>query len=330
MKGVQYHSGITLMVIALGIGLLLMLAKFLAYYLTNSNAILTDALESIVNILAGGLALYSVIYASRGKDMDHPYGHGKIEFVSSAVEGILILVAGTILFGKGLYHFFYPNELSQLDIGILITLVTAIIHYFLGLKLVKRGIMTNSMAMTTSGKHLQSDAYSSFGILVGLVFIYFTDWDWVDNLMAMGFGAVIGVTGYRVLKKSMAGILDESDFKVITRWVKKLDSNRRDPWIDLHNFRIIKYGSALHVDCHLTLPWYYKLDESHEEVKLLERSIEEISDAPVELFVHSDPCTPESCPYCLVKDCPVRQHPFKKRLEWTMEKIIKDQPHQGQ
>ena len=103
---------------------------------------------------------------------------------------------------------------------------------------------------------------------------------------------------------------------------------RRPAWIDIHNLRVVKYGSSLHVDLHLTLPWYDNLQKSHEEVKELEILVNKQFENRVEFFIHTDPCLPTGCPICAVENCPVRQHDFKKKLEWDLPLIMKNKPHQ--
>lgn len=314
---------------ALVIGFLLMAAKFVAFFLTSSNAILTDALESIVNIAAGCFALYSLWLASHPSDANHPYGHGKVEFLSAAFEGALILLTGVVIIIKSIYNFIYPQELDALPTGILLTAGSGLINYLLGFYLVKKGKQYNSMTMEADGQHLKSDAYSSAGMILGLTVLFFTDWVWLDNVIAIGFGIVINVTGFRLLRQSIAGIMDEADYKVMEQIIDILNRNRRDNWIDIHNMRVIKYGSALHVDAHVTLPWYLSLQKAHEEIEGIDHLVNEEVSANVEFFLHADPCLPSSCPICQKRDCTVRQYPRKKRIEWTLDTALMNRRHEG-
>lgn len=178
------------------------------------------------------------------------------------------------------------------------------------------------------GKHLKSDAYSSAGLLVGLVLIYFTNINWLDNITAIIFGGIILYTGFKLVRASVAGIMDEADYQLIENMVKFLDEHRRENWIDVHNFRVIKYGATLHIDCHLTVPWYFTTRQSHEEVKLFEKVIAQNLSSPVELFVHVDPCEPPgNCTICRKADCEVRQATLQTNVQWTLANIMKDQKH---
>src|SRR5690606_34330435 len=126
---------------------------------------------------------------------------------------------------------------------------------------------------------------------------------------------------------SIAGIMDEADTMLLKNMVKLLNENRRENWIDLHNVRFIKYGSKLHCDCHLTVPWYLNVSEAHTEIEVLASLIRKEFGASVELFVHSDACMEFSCRICSKQNCLVRQHPLEKKIPWTIENIIEDSRH---
>jgi cation diffusion facilitator family transporter len=145
------------MKMAVAIGVILMAAKFVAWQLTQSNAILTDALESIINVVAGSFALYSLYYASKPKDEDHPYGHGKIEFFSAGIEGALIFIAGLGMVIKAAYSFFHPAILEKIDLGIYLSIATAAVNFFLGRHLISLGKKSRSTTLVADGKHLISD-----------------------------------------------------------------------------------------------------------------------------------------------------------------------------
>jgi cation diffusion facilitator family transporter len=312
---------------ALAVGGVLLLLKFGAWAWTNSNTILTDALESIINIVAGGFALFSLSLALKPKDEDHPYGHGKIEFISAGFEGALILIAGIGIISKAIWDMFHLHEVQGLDVGVIITAVAGGTNYFMGRLLVKRGRKLKSITMEASGEHLQSDAYSSVGLIVGLGIVWATGIDMLDNVLAIVFGIVIMVTGYGLVRRSIAGIMDEADEDLILSFVEEIEGHREADWIDVHNLRVIKYGSNLHMDCHLTLPWYYDTRQSHDRMKDFEDMVKELSERPVELFIHVDPCEPISCHICQKMDCPKRQHPKEKRIKWTVENITTNRKH---
>ncbi|QCR24922.1 cation diffusion facilitator family transporter [Pontibacter sp. SGAir0037] len=309
------------------IGLLLLITKFVAYFYTNSNAILTDALESIINVVAGSVSLYSLILSARPRDINHPYGHGKIEFLAASLEGSLILIAGTIIIVKSFYNLFSPVELQQLDAGIILTAVAGLINFGTGYLIVKKGQQNKSMVLVAGGKHLKSDAYSTAGILAGLLLIYLTGQVWLDSVVAIVFGLVICYTGYRIVRSSLAGIMDEADYELLKEIVDVLNENRRENWIDIHNLRVIKYGATLHIDCHLTVPWYLNVLQAHDEVEAVGKLVREKIDPSIELFIHTDPCIAPSCTVCEKPDCNNRRQDFKQRVKWEFEKVIADKKH---
>ena len=309
------------------VAVLLFLIKIIAFFLTRSVAILTDALESTVNVIAGFVGLYSLYIASKPKDTDHPYGHGKAEFLSAAVEGTMIIVAGFIIIYEAIDNFIDPHKLQKLDWGILMVSITAAINYVVGFISLRNGKKNNSLALIASGKHLQSDAYSTLGLVVGLAIIYFTGKVWLDSAVAILFAFIIIYTGYKILRSSIAGIMDEADSELLKKLIALLNNNRRENWIDLHNLRVIKYGGQLHVDCHLTIPWYLNISEAHQEIELLTGLVKKELGDSVEFFVHTDPCLDFSCPICTKSDCAVRKHPFTKRVDWTLENTLSDMKH---
>lgn len=309
------------------ISVLLLVIKFIAYYSTHSVAILTDALESIVNVAAGFIGLYSLYVAAKPRDGDHPYGHGKAEFLSAAIEGTLIGSAGAIILYKGIQHLIHPVALYKIDLGIWLVAITAIINFIVGYFCLRTGKMNNSMALMASGKHLQTDTWSTVGIITGLILLYFTGYKWIDSVVAILFAVFIIYTGYQIVRRSIAGIMDEADVKLLGRMVHILNANRKENWVDLHNLRVIKYGSVLHMDCHLTVPWFQNIHEAHREIDILAKMIRKEFGDSVELFVHSDGCLPFSCQICDKKECPERKNSFVRKIDWTLQNISQDKKH---
>jgi cation diffusion facilitator family transporter len=310
------------------LSVLLLAAKIFAYYITHSVSILTDALEGIVNVAAGWFGLYSLYLSAKPRDSDHPYGHGKIEFISAGIEGAMVSVAGVLILFEAIKNLFIPAGIAQLNTGMIILSVTAAINFVVGTISVRAGNKSNSLALHASGKHLLSDTYTTVGILVGLLMIYLTGIVWIDSLVALLFSFIILYTGFRIIRKSLAGIMDERDLGLLRQMIEALNKNRNNNWVDLHNVRIIKYGSVLHVDCHLTVPWYMNVHEAHDEIDSLKSIVEKEFGPAIEFFVHSDGCLPISCPVCIKDDCPVRQHAFQRQITWTVQNTEQNEKHQ--
>lgn len=309
------------------IGIVLFLGKLVAWHLTNSDAVFSDAMESIVNIIAAFMGLYSLYLAAKPKDVEHPYGHGKVEFVTSGVEGALIIFAGIIIIVQAIDSLLHGNVPKKLDWGILIVAVTAGINYLMGYISVKKGLQQNSLVLQSSGKHLQSDTFTTLGVVLSLVLVYFTHIYWIDAAVALIFGGYIMIVGYKIIRKALSGIMDEADLKMLTKLATVMNENRKPEWIDLHNTRIQQHGSGLHIDAHLTLPWYFELRKAHEEMEEAYKLIAANSDRMIEFNFHLDDCKPFSCEICELWECPVRQHAFVKKIEWDADNISQEQKH---
>ena len=310
------------------IGAVILLLKFAAYYLTNSNSIFSDAMESIVNVAAGSFALYSLILAAKPKDRDHPYGHGKIEFISAGIEGTLILVAGIGIIYKSLEGLIFSYELGKLDVGVYLAGGAGLLNYGLGWLTEYYGKQNGSPTMIASGKHLKSDGYTSAGMIAGLGFVLLTGQVWIDSAIALAFGGFIGFIGVKEIRKSYAGIMDEADFELLRKLISEIDKNRNENWIDLHNFRTQKFGKGIHIDCHVTLPYFLTVKEAHKEIDHMEEFVKNQHPNGVEMFVHTDPCIPTSCRICTKQSCTVRSSSFEERITWELKNVLENEKHQ--
>jgi cation diffusion facilitator family transporter len=309
------------------IAIVLFIMKIIAWAITGSVAILTDTLESIANVAAGLIGVYSLYVSAKPRDVDHPYGHGKVEFISAAIEGSFIIIAGSFVIYEAIINLIKPHQLNSLDNGIILISITAVINYFTGVVCLGIGKKNNSLALIASGRHLQSDTYTTGGIIIGLLLLLFTGITWIDSAIAILFAIIILVTGYKIIRSSVAGIMDEADIGLLKDMVETLNKNRSVNWVDMHNLRIIKYGSTLHLDCHLTVPWYFNVNEAHHEIDALSTLVRKKYGESVELFVHSDGCLDFSCSICEKLECAVRKHDLIRKIPWTMENISRNHKH---
>lgn len=308
------------------VGIILFAGKLIAWYLTNSDAVFSDAMESIVNIISAFMGLYSLYLAARPKDENHPYGHGKVEFVTSGVEGSLIIFAGIMIIVESIDSLLHGNNLKKLDYGIFIVLGTAIINYFMGYISIQKGKKENSVVLISSGKHLQSDTITTVGVVFSLILVYYTKINWIDAAVALAFGSYIIFVGYKIVRKSLSGIMDEADPELLQKLAKFLNENRKKEWIDIHNTKIQQYGANLHIDAHVTLPWYNSLRDSHQEMENIIKLIAKNTDRNVEFNFHMDDCKPYSCEICEL-NCTQRIHDFKQKIEWNSESISQPTKH---
>lgn len=310
------------------LSVILFAAKMIAYYFTNSLAILSDALESIVNVLAGFIGLYSLYVAAKPKDIGHPYGHGKAEFISAAAEGGLIVASGMLILYEAIINFIQSKPIEKLDAGLYLIAATAVVNFAAGFICIKIGKKNNSLALHSSGRHLIIDTYSTLAIIAALAIMLYTKFYLLDKVIACILSVLIIYNGYTILRKSIAGIMDEADMKLLERLLKVLNDNRRQNWVDIHNLRIIKYGSILHIDCHLTVPFYLNVLEAHDEVDALkEKMIHEFGDS-IEMFVHTDGSYPVSCGVQFNNEGRACPAPLGLRKEWTLENIMKNERHE--
>lgn len=305
-----------------------MIVKFYSYYITQSNAILTDALESIVNVVASSFAMYSIYLSSQPKDDNHPYGHGKIEFFSAGIEGILIILAGIFIIYQSVYSLLFPQSLFMLPMGMALVGFSGVVNGILGYVLLKKGKELNSITLQADGKHIFTDAISSFVLILGIAVIYLTNLYFLDSVFSLIFALYIIYNGYTLVRRSVAGLMDETNPEALGLTVKILNKHRKANWIDIHNMRVQQYGGDSHIDLHLTLPYFYDLVKVHDEVHHIEEVLENNLPGYVEVFVHADPCIPESCcNYCQIKSCPVRKIPAIQKIKWDGVNMSKNQKH---
>lgn len=311
--------------IILTVSFLILVGKFTAYFLTRSVGVLTDAMESIVNVVAGFISLLSLRWAARPSDREHPFGHGKIELISASVEGILIGAAGVMIIYEGILRLLEPVPVQKLDVGILIVAVGGMLNYLLGCYSIRVGKKHDSIALVAGGKHLKSDTYSTIGLVAGLLVLYFTGIAWIDSALALLFGAIILFTGISILRKTIANLLDSADQELLSDLARTIDGSRQPEWVDIHNARVTKYGNVLHLDCDLSLPWYYTLEQGHRCGARFERILQERYSDRLMLTLHLDPCNvfeQPRCPTCSLPDCPYRKAPFLKREPVSLSGLI--------
>ncbi len=313
---------------SLVIGLGLMALKFVAFWLTDSAAILSDALESIINVVAASFALGSVIIAAKSPDPTHPYGHGKIEFFSAGFEGALIIAAAVGIFYQAWPRLLHPQGIPSLQSGMLLILVAALVNLVLGLALVMVGQRTHSLTLIADGKHVLTDVYTTGGVVVGLLLVMFTGWNWLDGAVAILVGLNILVTGARLVRQAFAGLMDTSDPALLEEISGTIASNRKDIWIDVHQLRARRAGNRILIDFHLILPRDLLLDESHREVKELEKILSDHFGGRADILIHADPCTEPECPICGYDPCIHRRAGTKMQRLWRKD-VITHGPYEG-
>lgn len=311
------------------VGALLLIAKFLAYFITNSVAILTDALESIVNVVAGIIGVYALYLTMQPADESHPYGHGKVELISSSVEGSMIIIAGALIIFESVSRLISGDyTLRSLDLGLVIVAVAAVVNFAMGFTAIKMGRSSHSPALEASGKHLCSDTYSSVGIILGLMVVRIllflnVEAYWIDPIMALVFGAVIIYTGAHVLFNSMNGIMDKADMNVIKDVTRCINHIRTEDVIDVHHLRVNRYGASVHIDAHMTVPRDMTVGEASEFVNNFRAEVNGNLEEEVDITFMAEPCDSTYCKRCPKEGCTNRVGEYSRKQFLNIEYVVR-------
>jgi cation diffusion facilitator family transporter len=314
--------------ISLAISVVLLGAKYEAYLVTGSTAILSDALESIVNVVAAVFALGGLVFAGRPADRNHPYGHGKIEFFSAAFEGGLIAFAAVLILYEVVQGLIRGVEVRRLEWGLAIVLGAGLVNLVLGWFLLRTGRRHASLTLIADGQHVLSDFYTSAGIVVGLLLVRFTGLPWMDPLVAAVVAFNLMWTGVRLVRHAAGGLLDEEDTKLLNDLLEILRGHVGQGVIRVHHLRAIRAGRFNHVDAHLVVPEFWSVDQAHELAEHLAQDVLAELGWHGELSFHTDPCHRAYCAMCDLQECGVRREPFGGRPPLTLDEAVQpDMPH---
>ncbi|MBL8728118.1 MAG: cation transporter [Planctomycetes bacterium] len=318
------HTGIAVVAVVIAVALLAI--KFWAYAITGSQAIFSDALESIVNVVAGAFALGVLAYAGRPADRDHPFGHGKIEFVSAAFEGGLIFCAAVVILWQAGEALFEGATPRQLDFGLVLTVIAGVANGLLGLFLVRYGRRHHSAALEADGHHLLSDFWTSVGVIVGLLAVRLTGLAWLDPVAAAVVALLLLLTGWRLVRRAIGGLLDEEDPMLLRQLVAVLTPHVRDGVIRLHHLRAIRSGRFRHISAHLVVPEFWSVERAHDTAEALAASVLAELPGDGDIDFHADPCERAYCRMCNLEACSVRQQPFDGVQPLTVDEVVRPDP----
>jgi cation diffusion facilitator family transporter len=313
-------------VVSLVASVLILAAKLAAYLYTGSMALLADAAESSVNVIAASVMTYSLTVSRRPPDEGHPYGHGKAEPLSAAVEGSLIAGAALFIAVEAVRHLLVREVLGNLDLGMAISAAAGVANLALGLYLLAVARRERSEAVRADGLHVLSDSFTTAASIGALVAVRFTGLVVIDPLVALVVAGNLAWAGTRVVRTSLMGLLDEADFALLERLAKVLEAARRPEWCDIHQLRCRKAGLQRHVDLHLVVPRYFSMDDSHRVEDGLEAVLARSIDGDEDLVVHIDPCRPLHCSGCAMADCPVRAAPLARRAPFDVQHLTQPGP----
>jgi cation diffusion facilitator family transporter len=319
-----FKTNLAAITFSLFVGIILMVVKFYAYTITGSTAILSDALESIINVVAGAFAMLSIVVAAKPPDENHPYGHGKIEYFSAGFEGALIILAAIGIFKTGISHVLYPHPLEYLRQGIFLLAGASAINLLLGILLLHVGKKNQSLVLTADGKHILTDVYTSVGVLGGLFLVDYTGWFWLDGAIAIAIGFNILITGTQLVRHSFAGLMNKAEPDLLQEIADLLIANKKDIYISVHQLRAWRSGNFVHIDFHLILPRDFALECAHRENKALEKIIKENFGGRASIMIHLDPCLDQECPICGLSVCTLRHSRQTEHALWTLDTMTAD------
>lgn len=270
--------------LAVGIGMLV--TKLAAFYLTHSSAVFADAAESLIHNIGVAFAAFSLWLGARPANARFQFGYERIAFFSAGFEGALIFLAGLATVGIAVRNMIYGAELANLSIGTLLTLAASLVNLALGAWLVHTGRSTNSIILEANGRHVLSDAYTSFGAIAGLVLVMITGIRLFDPIAAALLGALILYSGGSLVWRSVTGLLDWADPAVDAKLHELLDKQTSELGILYHDLRFRFTGARLLVQVHLLFPSATPLGEAHRLATLLEEKVAAATGVPTEVATH--------------------------------------------
>jgi len=309
--------------ISLIIGFVMFISKITAYFLTGSTAIFSDAAESVVHIVATSIALYSIYLSSKPADESHLYGHGNVEYFSAGMEGLLIIIAAFTIIYSSAMDLLNGVDTQQLDIGAFIIGSAGIVNLFLGIYLIKKGKETNSLTLVADGKHVLTDSYTSIGVVIGLILVIITGYLILDPIIAIAVAINILFTGYKLIRESIGGLMNETDTETLDKIVSLLNKIKKEYWLDIHHLRFWKSGDRVFIDFHIILPYYFSIKQSHDEEQFIEAELLTVFPA-VSVRIHSDFCNYDICKYCANTLCKERKNSRTIFFEWNANRLLGD------
>lgn len=275
--------------LSLGVGILMFVIKFGAYILTGSAAIFADAIETIVHVAAVVFASYSLRLSQKPADKSHPYGHAKISFFSAGAEGMLIIVAALFILYDAINKWIRGLELEHIGIGTLLTVLTVVLNGALGFYLVWIGRKKQSLILEANGKHVLTDAWTSVGVIVGLILTLLTGWLPWDPIFAMIVAINILITGFGLLRQSVGGLMDKAEPEIQNQIVEILENETRRHGIGYHEVRHRNLGDGHWVDFHLLFQDDTPIRSAHAVATEIERAVREVLNEQSIVTSHLEP-----------------------------------------
>ena len=262
--------------------------KAVAYWMTGSVALLSDALESTVNVATAFAALIAIRIAAKPADADHPYGHHKAEFFSAVIEGVMIIVAALLIFREAYQGVIEPMTIDAPVEGLVVNMLATGINGVWAWVLITRGRTQKSPALVADGKHLVTDVLSSVGVATGLVLAIVTGWWILDPLMAALVAVNILWSGSKIVKESVGGLMDEAVSEQTLADIRKTIASEAGGAMEAHDLRTRHAGVATFIDFHLVVPGETTVFQAHEICDRIEKALKELLD-DAKVTIHVEP-----------------------------------------
>lgn len=289
----SYDEQKRVMDLSLGVAVVLLLIKVTAAVVTGSSAIYSDAAESVVHLLAVGFAAWALRLAHKPADETHHFGHDKVAFLSSGFEGAMIAAAAVLIFYEAMRQFVFGVEIAHLGFGAAVTLAAMLVNLVLGLALINVGKKSGSPLLRANGMHVLTDVWSSVAVLVALGLIHFTGWKWWDPIAAVIAALNIMRVGFKLIRESLGGLLDEADPKVEAEIRELLDREVAQRGLSYHNLRHRHSGRTHWVEFHLVFDDALTVGQAHDAATAVEASVAALLHPDGRVISHLEPKSAE-------------------------------------
>ena len=287
--GMKQKSLKYFMYLSIAAAIVTILLKSYAYYITGSMGLLSDALESFVNLFAAVFALVMLTISQKPADEEHRFGHGKAEYFSSAIEGALILVAAFTIIWAAIPRIMNPAPLENVNTGLFFSLLASLVNLAVGMTLIHQGKENKSILLEADGRHLMTDVYTTVGVIAGIVMVMITGWLIIDPIIAILVALNIIYTGYKLISRSASGLMDatipEEDLQKITTYLDSI----KEQQIEYHSLLTRIAGQRKFISLHLLIPGEWTVKKGHDYADDVEETIISLFDEPVTVSTHIEP-----------------------------------------
>ncbi len=275
--------------LSLAVGFLMLAGKTYAYLITGSAAIFSDAAESVIHVFAVSFAAFSLWLSLKPADDSHPYGHDKISFFSAGMEGMMIVIAAGVIIYEAILKWLAGLQIQRLETGTLFVLAATLINAALGSYLVWQGKQTHSIILVANGKHVLTDSWTSFGVIIGLLLVLFTGWKPFDPILAIAVAVNILWSGGKLIRQSVGGLMDERNPEFWPRFRSIVLEETALRGLQFHELRTRFTGASAWMEVHLLFPQHTTIEEAHRAATQFEEAVKRRAGLPLNILTHLEP-----------------------------------------